>query len=102
MKNLGIYVHIPFCKKKCDYCDFISFANKEECEGKYVEALCKDIINEKAKASNYEVNTVYFGGGTPSYINENSIGKVLKTIKYNYNLCEDEEVTIEVNPRNCY
>ena len=47
MYNLGIYVHIPFCKKKCDYCDFISFSNKDNMQEKYIEAVCKDIANSK-------------------------------------------------------
>ena len=98
MKNLGIYIHIPFCKKKCDYCDFISFSKKNEKISEYVSALCKDIIEYSSKAKEYSINTIYFGGGTPSYINENDIKQILDDIKNNYNIASDCEITIEVNP----
>lgn len=98
MKNIGIYVHIPFCKKKCDYCDFISFEGKQEFFSKYIENLCLDIKETSPKAKEYEINTIYFGGGTPSYINENDIKRILETIKLNYNISEKCEITIEVNP----
>lgn len=98
MKNIGIYVHIPFCKKKCDYCDFISFANQENMQEKYVMALNNDIEKTSKTIKEYQVNTIYFGGGTPSYIDENLIVKVLENIKKNYIICEDAEITIEINP----
>lgn len=100
MKNLGIYVHIPFCKKKCDYCDFISFSNENNMQEEYVKVLCNDIENTSSKIKNYEVNTIYFGGGTPSYISENLIVQTLEKIKSNYKIADDAEITIEVNPRN--
>ena len=98
MKNLGIYIHIPFCKKKCDYCDFISYSNKNQYMEKYVEALCRDIRFSAEKAKQYGINTIYFGGGTPSFINENYINKILLEIRNNYNILENCEITIEVNP----
>lgn len=98
MRNLGIYVHIPFCKKKCDYCDFISFSNKDNIQEQYIETVCKDIVKSKEQAVNYEVSTIYFGGGTPSYIDSKLIGKVLEAIKVNYNVCDSAEITIEINP----
>ena len=98
MRNLGIYVHIPFCKKKCDYCDFISFSNKDDIQEQYIEAVCKDIEKAKEQAFNYEINTIYFGGGTPSYIKPEFIGKILESIKENYIVLADAEVTIEINP----
>ena len=72
-KELGIYIHIPFCKQKCYYCDFISFANMEEKQQEYVDALKREIqsYSKKIKSSNlddYKVTTIYIGGGTPSYI----------------------------------
>ena len=93
-EKIGIYVHIPFCKRKCKYCDFISFENKENtiCE-KYVDKIVNEIeyvFNKDSKKYNEigfsfintkEVDTIYFGGGTPSYINEQLIGKVLDKIK---------------------
>lgn len=98
MKNIGIYVHIPFCKKKCNYCDFISFANQENMQEKYVMALNKDIEKTSKTIQEYQVNTIYFGGGTPSYIDENLIVKILENIKNHYTICDDAEITIEVNP----
>lgn len=98
MKNIGIYVHIPFCKKKCDYCDFISFANQEDMQEKYVMALNNDIENTSKTIQEHQVNTIYFGGGTPSYIDEHLIVKILENIKKHYTICEDAEITIEVNP----
>ena len=98
MKNLGIYVHIPFCKKKCDYCDFVSFEAENNVQEKYVDALCMDIKNSAIKFQEYEINTMYFGGGTPSYISENLIVKILKEIQKNYKIANNAEITIEVNP----
>lgn len=98
MKNIGIYVHIPFCKKKCEYCDFISFSDKYEYVETYIEALCKDIKNSAEKAKELCVNTIYFGGGTPSYINASHINKILLEMKDNYNIAENCEITIEINP----
>lgn len=98
MKELGIYIHIPFCKQKCKYCDFISFSNKESYVEKYIKALKNEVINNKNKAKEYEVTTVYIGGGTPSFIESSYIVEILKTIKENYNVQENAEITIEVNP----
>ena len=97
MKELGIYVHIPFCKKKCYYCDFVSFAGKEKDEELYIEALNKEIVLRK-EVEDFEITTIYLGGGTPSFINENYIEKILNTIYENYNVSKNAEITIEVNP----
>ena len=96
MKELGIYVHIPFCKQKCSYCDFISFSNKNNLIKQYIEALRQEI--KKSATTEYEISTIYFGGGTPSYIEDNYIVDILKTIKQNYNINKKVEITIEVNP----
>ena len=98
MKNLGIYVHIPFCKQKCEYCDFVSFSGIEEKQEKYVEAVLLDIKNSSEKIIDYQIDTIYFGGGTPSYIDSSEIEKILKTIRELYHVGEDAEITIEVNP----
>lgn len=99
MKEIGIYVHIPFCQRKCEYCDFISFENKYELIDKYIETLILEIENESKKISKeeYKVTTVYFGGGTPSFIDSKYIVQILEKIKQNFNLI-DSEVTIEINP----
>ena len=100
MKDLGIYVHIPFCKQKCYYCDFISYANKEEKTKEYVKCIQKEIEIESKKYSKdeYEITTIYFGGGTPSYISAIYIENIINVIKLNYNVKDNAEITIEINP----
>ena len=98
--NFGIYIHIPFCKKKCSYCDFVSFCNKDSLIENYLEALKKEI--EKFIFIKYNVTTIYIGGGTPSYIKEIYIKEILDLLKEklvnNKTSWEDLEITIEVNP----
>ena len=96
MKKIGIYVHIPFCRQKCKYCDFISFANKEELKSKYFETLLKEI--EECTEKDFEVNTIYFGGGTPSSVSSKYIIDIINKIKEKFLISKDAEVTIEVNP----
>lgn len=93
----GIYIHIPFCKQKCFYCDFVSFCDKDEYIERYWQAIKKE-IEFKNKFTDSKISTIYFGGGTPSYIDANIIVDILKTIKENYTLTNDCEITIEVNP----
>ena len=98
--ELGIYIHIPFCVKKCDYCDFISYSNKNGIILKYIESLKKE-IERSIKLTNseeYIVKTIYIGGGTPSFINSESIIEILKKIREKYIIDKDVEITIEVNP----
>ena len=96
MKEIGIYIHIPYCKKKCDYCDFISYCNKDELVEKYIEKL-KEEIKEELSPQEYKIKTIYIGGGTPSFVDSKYIVDILNTIKEKHNL-ENTEVTIEVNP----
>ena len=93
----GIYIHIPFCKRKCPYCDFYSFKANESQKDSYLKAvlLCLKKWNDKVKD---EIDTVYFGGGTPSVFGSDRISEVLSFIKMNYNLTEDAEITVECNP----
>lgn len=100
MKEIGIYIHIPFCKKKCNYCDFISFQNKSEYIEEYICCLKKE-IQESTKIKDVDeiiVKTIYIGGGTPSYIASKHIVDLIKTIKNKYKICDTAEITIEVNP----
>ena len=92
--KIGIYVHIPFCKKKCDYCDFISYCGKDDLIEKYVDSVKKEINHVKIKS---EITTIYIGGGTPSYIDSKFIVQILEKIKEK-NVAQDAEITIEVNP----
>ena len=107
MKNIGIYVHIPFCVHKCDYCDFISYENKQDKIGEYVSSLIKEIkevssLNnedqQKGKDEGIIVKTIYIGGGTPSYLESKHIGDIIKTIKTSFRIDKNSEITIEVNP----
>ena len=101
MKELGIYIHIPFCKKKCDYCDFISYSDKINCIKEYVETLKNEIKHELNKIvndkKNYRVTTIYIGGGTPSFIDSKYIVDIINIIKESV-LIDNIEFTIEVNP----
>ena len=97
-EELGIYVHIPFCKQKCYYCDFVSFAKKDIWQEQYVEAVKKEIKQNSPKANGRIVTTIYIGGGTPSYINSKLIGNIIDTIKQNYLVENHAEITIELNP----
>ena len=102
-KRLGIYVHIPFCAKKCNYCDFYSLASGEDEKKAYVEALKRE-IREVSKNVNdeYRVYTIYFGGGTPSIIKAEYIKEILDEIRSGFKLYEDDffpEITIECNPK---
>ena len=104
-KELGIYIHIPFCKQKCYYCDFVSFSNKQNLIEQYIEAVKKE-INKYFKDENflksYNVTTIYIGGGTPSYIDSKYILEILELLEKNLidnkTKFDDIEITIEVNP----
>lgn len=92
----GIYIHIPFCKQRCKYCAFYS-STKHGLKEKYVEALCKEI----ATRHNYitdNINTIYFGGGTPSSLSHSELRKIFDTIETNYRIDGNPEITLEANP----
>lgn len=96
---IGLYVHIPFCKSKCSYCDFVSFANlQNEYEDKYVDALINE-ISEYSSDEKIPVDTVFFGGGTPSVISEASFLKITNAIRKSFNVLSDTEFTVEANPK---
>lgn len=100
-KEVGLYIHIPFCKQKCEYCDFYSVANKDELIPQYVQSLLneiKGVSNSKNLDFIPVVTTIYIGGGTPSYLKSNFISQILSTIYENYQVVKDAEITVEVNP----
>lgn len=100
-ENIGIYIHIPFCKKKCFYCDFVSYENKENLIQEYIDAVCLEILQNAEILSEYNISTIYFGGGTPSLIKVEYIEKILNTLKlFVTNEKEINEITIEVNPNS--
>lgn len=99
-ERLGLYVHIPFCKSKCLYCDFCSFPHpKEETVERYVEALGQDLLSSADRAKDFTVDTVYFGGGTPTVLSAERLCRLLSLIDENYHLKQDAEITLECNPR---
>ncbi|GFN34717.1 radical SAM family heme chaperone HemW [Tepidimicrobium xylanilyticum] len=98
MKDLGLYVHIPFCSSKCFYCDFISFSNIDVEVPEYISYLIKEIELYESILEGYRIKTIFIGGGTPSYIDEEYIGRILNNIFKVYNTDRVEEITIEANP----
>ena len=98
MSNSGIYIHIPFCKSRCSYCDFATdvYRNNEAVE-RYVNALISEIQNPKSKIQN-PIDTIYFGGGTPSLLTANQLERIFKTIQKNFSFTENIEFTLEMNP----
>ena len=93
----GIYLHIPFCKSRCIYCDFFTSTNETEMDS-YVQALCKEIVLRKDELANCSVKTIYFGGGTPSRLKRNHFEQIFEAINVNYKLSAEMEITIETNP----
>ena len=102
MKNnrripLELYVHIPFCVRKCQYCDFLSGPSDEETKDRYIEALLKE-IRAAEHTEGYEIVSVFIGGGTPSALKAEAIASIMRTLQEQFFFCEDAEVTIEANP----
>lgn len=98
MNSLGIYIHVPFCVKKCNYCDFFSIPQTKEAMDKYTDGVIKFIENcDKTLKARY-VDTVYFGGGTPSLLENERIIRIINTLKNEFNIAADAEITLEANP----
>ena len=102
MKNtrrrpLELYIHIPFCVRKCQYCDFLSGPSDEETKDRYIEALLQE-IHAAEHTEDYEIVSVFIGGGTPSALKAEAIASVMRTLQEKFFFCEDAEVTIEANP----
>ncbi len=98
-RQLSLYIHIPFCKSKCLYCDFLSFGGcRQEEQTQYVKALCKEISSYEEMAKIYRVVTIFIGGGTPSFMNEDLLEQILETVRRTFIVEESAEITIEGNP----
>lgn len=93
----GIYIHIPFCKKACHYCNF-HFSTSLKLQNDFLAALLKEIALRRDYLDGEEVNTVYFGGGTPSLMDERSLGSILEALHQHYNISSAAEITLEANP----
>ncbi|WP_026527340.1 radical SAM family heme chaperone HemW [Butyrivibrio sp. VCD2006] len=98
MNSIGIYIHIPFCKQKCLYCDFLSFPEGMEQQALYFDALKKEIEISAGECEDYEVTSVFIGGGTPTSVEPSYIADIMGVLKGQYNLAENAEITIECNP----
>ncbi len=98
LTNLGLYLHIPFCKRKCAYCDFYSAVFTDEMADKYIKALQREIKQWGGKI-NRPIDTIYLGGGTPSLLNHR-LPALIDCVRRNFNVLENAEITLEVNPQN--
>ena len=99
MKTAGIYIHIPFCKSKCNYCDYYSLEKREKDIPGFVEMLMREIeFTAKDHNKDWIFNTIYFGGGSPALLSSKSIHDILHQLIYQFNTAENIEVTLEVNP----
>lgn len=97
---LGIYIHVPFCRSKCEYCDFYSLGGSRErvlIEG-YLDAVCAHIKETAALAPGYKVDTVYFGGGTPSFLGWEGLTRILSEVRRRFDVVAEAEITFEANP----
>ena len=97
-KDLELYIHIPFCVKKCDYCDFLSFPAEEKLQEDYVEALKKELAFYGTKYKERKITTIFIGGGTPSWLSGDLMLKIMETVHENFVVDRDAEITIECNP----
>lgn len=99
MKKLGIYVHIPFCKQKCNYCDFYSVKWNDELENEYMDAVINEIKTCKGKSDDkYIVDTIYFGGGTPTIINPDNLKRIMHSLRCTFEIDQQAEISMEANP----
>ncbi|HEY8420483.1 MAG TPA: radical SAM family heme chaperone HemW [Thermoclostridium sp.] len=97
-ETIGIYVHIPFCMRKCNYCDFPSLPGMDDFFQDYADAVCREIESASGKFLNWIVDSVFFGGGTPSVLPAENISKIAGTLSKNFDISKNAEISIEVNP----
>lgn len=93
----GIYIHIPFCKQACNYCDF-HFSTSLQHVDEMTDAICKEILLKKSRIADEQIGSIYFGGGTPSLLPEKSLARIFDTLTSNFSISADAEITIETNP----
>jgi oxygen-independent coproporphyrinogen-3 oxidase len=93
----GIYIHIPFCKKACTYCDF-HFSTSMKYMDEMVDAICAEILMKKERLAGQQIGSIYFGGGTPSVLTSAALHKIFNTLTQNFSIASDAEITLEANP----
>ena len=98
MIKAGLYIHIPFCKVKCIYCDFYSITNREDEISIFTECILKEIDAYSHYATNWEFDTIFFGGGTPSLLPPKYLEQILQKLHNVFNTSNAEEITLEANP----
>ncbi|WP_242661303.1 radical SAM family heme chaperone HemW [Alkaliphilus metalliredigens] len=98
MKEIGLYIHIPFCEKKCYYCDFTSFSGEKHLIGPYVEALKQEVLLYKEALTGYEIKTIFFGGGTPSILSGEAMAELMEWIRRHVEIDTKAEISMEANP----
>lgn len=104
-REMSLYIHIPFCVKKCNYCDFLSFSSSDTVKKQYIKALCQEIESffavQKQEKDNTEeiiIKTIFFGGGTPSILEAKQIEELMDAVRKTFAIATDAEITIEMNP----
>ena len=98
MKTLSVYIHIPFCVQKCKYCDFLSAPATKPARQQYIEALKKEIMQESLQYVEYSVDSVFFGGGTPSILDGEQIAECMDVLRSHFHMSPNAEITMEMNP----
>lgn len=99
-KKLGLYIHIPFCVRKCNYCDFCSFASlDEDVKERYIEKICSEIRSYRGKTENYQIASIFFGGGTPSLLSPDMFYQITEALRETFSLDQSVEFTVEANPK---
>lgn len=98
MRSIGVYIHIPFCIRKCAYCDFLSESATRQRQQEYIAALKSEIVREAEQYAEYKVKTIFFGGGTPSILDAEDIAQILGKLQKHYQIDDVAEITMEVNP----
>src|SRR6266853_2353404 len=98
MNRAGVYLHIPFCRSHCSYCDFATGMYQTELADSYVNSLAREISTWSEVESPSAVDTIYFGGGTPSLLTSSQIERILRTVHDHFEVIDGAEVTIELNP----
>src|SRR5438477_11397320 len=96
--HAGIYIHIPFCRSRCSYCDFATGMYESGIAERYVRALCSEVNDWREIAQPSDVDSIYFGGGTPSLLKPTQIARILNSIKDRFEVGDSAEITLEINP----
>lgn len=99
-KTVGLYIHIPFCRSKCEYCDFYSLGGSRDrtLMDQYLQALCLHLRESAGRAQQYEVDSIYFGGGTPTFFGADGLKRILAEIYKRYDVTRNAEISLEANP----